>query len=219
MTFTVQKADGSCVGSDCSTYLPDWNDGSGGSSNYLNPSLDSQIKAGQHWTMTIQNAGLGYSGTLSSPSGEKPPEGGAQFKLMTQNEINDQPHWATALEKIGGEVIAVVGITILTAGTGDAALVGAEVIGEAAVESTAEVSVLADDGSVLAERILTDSWYESMAEMRMEARMADLQAAIEKWGTELPMIEEVGEVPYADRGLRPSPEDKMIAQAIKEFGF
>ena len=33
------------------------------------------------------------------------------------------------------------------------------------------------------------------------------------------MIEEVGEVPYANRGLRPNPEDKLIAQAIKEFGF
>jgi hypothetical protein len=33
------------------------------------------------------------------------------------------------------------------------------------------------------------------------------------------MIECVDEVPYAEKGLRPSPEDKMIAQAIKEFGF
>ena len=222
MTFTVQKADGSCVGSDCSTYLPDWNDGSGSSSNWagnISPSLNSQIKAGQHWTMTIQNAGLGYTGTLSSPSGQKLPEGGAQFTLMTQNEINDQPHWATAVEKIGGEVIAVVGITILTAGTGDAAIAGAEVIGETAAETTSEVSVLADNGSLIAETVQTDSWYEAMAGVNFESNMADVQAALEKWGTELPMIEYVDEVPYAEKGLRPSPEDKMIAQAIKEFGF
>jgi hypothetical protein len=83
------------------------------------------MKAGQHWTMTIQNAGLGYNGYLSSPSGKRLPAGGAQFKLMTQNEINDQPPWAVALEKIGGEAIAIVGITIATAGIADA-LFGAE---------------------------------------------------------------------------------------------
>ena len=211
MTFTVQKADDSCVGTDCSTYLPDWNDGSGGSSNWaanISPSLNSQIQAGQHWTMTIQNAGLGYTGTLSSPSGKKLPPGGAQFKLMTQNEINDQPHWATALEKIGAEVIAVVGITILTAGTGDAALAGAELV-EAGTET---VVVEASDGSAVAESLLTDGG-------AYEANLADVQASIDRWGTELPMIEEVGEVPYANRGLRPNPEDKLIAQAIKEFGF
>jgi hypothetical protein len=75
--------------------------------------------------MTIQNAGLGYNGYLSSPSGKRLPAGGAQFKLMTQNEINDQPPWAVALEKIGGEAIAIVGITIATAGIADA-LFGAE---------------------------------------------------------------------------------------------
>jgi hypothetical protein len=129
MTFSVQKSDGTCVGTTCSTYLTDWADGSGSSVNWaanLSPSLNSQIEAGQHWTMTIQNAGLGYNGYLSSPSGKKLPAGGAQFKLMTQNEMNDQPPWAVALEKIGGEAIALVGITILTAGTGDAAVLEEE---------------------------------------------------------------------------------------------
>jgi hypothetical protein len=128
MTFSVQKADGTCVGANCSTYLADWADGGGSSVNWaanLSPSLNSQMKAGQHWTMTIQNAGLGYNGYLSSPSGKRLPAGGAQFKLMTQNEINDQPPWAVALEKIGGEAIAIVGITIATAGVADA-LFGAE---------------------------------------------------------------------------------------------
>jgi hypothetical protein len=128
MTFSVQKADGTCVGANCSTYLADWADGGGSSVNWaanLSPSLNSQMKAGQHWTMTIQNAGLGYNGYLSSPSGKRLPSGGAQFKLMTQNEINDQPPWAVALEKIGGEAIAIVGITIATAGIADA-LFGAE---------------------------------------------------------------------------------------------
>jgi len=161
MTFTVQKADGSCVGSDCSTYLPDWNDGSGSSSNWagnISPSLNSQINAGQQWTMTIKNAGLGYTGALSSPSGKGLPEGGAQFTLMTQNEINDQPHWATALEKIGGEVMIVVGITILTAGLGDAGLFGAEV-----VDATLEVG--ADGESLATETIevLDQSFEESVA--------------------------------------------------------
>jgi hypothetical protein len=129
MTFYVQKADGTCVGTTCSTYLTDWADGSGSSVNWaanLSPSLNSQIEAGQHWTMTIQNSGLGYNGYLSSPSGKKLPAGGAQFKLMTQNEINDQPPWAVALEKIGGEAIAIVGITIATAGMGDALVLGEE---------------------------------------------------------------------------------------------
>jgi hypothetical protein len=135
MTFYVQKADGTCVGTTCSTYLTDWADGSGSSVNWaanLSPSLNSQIEAGQHWTMTIQNAGLGYNGYLSSPSGRGIPAAsgstpaGAQFKLMTQNEINDQQPWAVALEKIVGEAIAIVGITILTAGTGDAAVLEEE---------------------------------------------------------------------------------------------
>lgn len=156
MTFSVQKADGTCVGADCSTYLTDWADGSGSSINWaanLSPSLNSQINAGQQWTMTIQNAGLGYNGYLSSPSGKKLPAGGAQFKLMTQNEINDQPPWAVALEKIGGEAIALVGITILTAGTGDAAIVGAEV-----VDATVEIGGEAANLTIISE---VDSIFET----------------------------------------------------------
>ena len=155
MTFTVQKGGDTCVGSDCSTYYVDWNDGAGASRNWagnISPSLNSQINAGQHWTMTIQNAGLGYNGTLSSPSGKKLPPGGAQFKLMTQNEINDQPPWATALEKIGGEVIAVVGITILTAGYGDVlwgALWSADV-----VDVTVEVTTLEEAGNFVGEGVV-----------------------------------------------------------------
>jgi hypothetical protein len=130
MTFYVQKADGTCVGSNCRTYLTDWADGSGSSvyrAANITPSLNSQIKAGQHWTMTIQNAGLGYNGYLSSPSGQGLPAAsgrtpaGARFKLMTQNEINDQPPWAVALEKLAGEAIALVGISVLTEGAADAA--------------------------------------------------------------------------------------------------
>jgi hypothetical protein len=181
MTFTVQKADGTCVGSDCSTYLTDWADGSGSSVNWaanLSPSLNSQMTGGQHWTMTIQNAGLGYNGFLSSPSGKKLPAGGAQFKLMTQNEINDQPPWAVALEKIGGEVLALVGITILTAGTGDAALVGAEML-EGGVD---EVSVLADDGSVEAldaENLIGDETLEQWAEMNNATRNALMDSLLD----------------------------------------
>jgi len=166
MTFTVQKADGSCVGSDCSTYLPDWKDGSGSSSNWaanISPSLNSQIKAGQHWTMTIQNAGLGYTGTLSSPSGKGLPAGGAQFKLMTQNEINDQPPWAVALETIGGEVLTVVGITILTAGTGDAAIVAdisIDVSVPATGAPTVAVSLDTGNGLLYAEDYVADPVFE-----------------------------------------------------------
>jgi hypothetical protein len=140
MTFYVEKADGTCVGADCSTYLTDWTDGSGSSMYWaanITPSLNSQVKAGQHWTMTIQNAGLGYNGYLSSPSGQGLPSAsgstpaGAQFKLMTQNEITDQPPWAVALEEFAGEAIALVGLSILTAGAVDAAFAGAEVVDDA----------------------------------------------------------------------------------------
>jgi len=159
MTFSVQKSDGTCVGSTCSTYLTDWADGSGSSVNWasnLSPSLNSQIEAGQHWTMTIQNSGLGYNGYLSSPSGKKLPAGGAQFKLMTQNEINDQPPWAVALEKIGGEAIALVGITILTAGTGDAAIAGAEAA-DLTVSVVDSGSMIAIDGGSFVESVVADA--------------------------------------------------------------
>jgi hypothetical protein len=163
MTFTVQKADDTCVGSDCSTYLPDWNDGTSSSSNWaanISPSLNSQIKPGQQWTMTIQNAGLGYTGTLSSPSGEKLPLGGAQFKLMTQNEINAQPPWAVALETILGEATVIVGLTIATGGTADVAVITEVAVDTVAVETvtvTAEVTAeVAEQIIVLEEEFVVD---------------------------------------------------------------
>jgi len=154
MTFTVQKSDGSCVGADCSNYLADWNSGGGTNSNYwadnITPSLNSQMKPGQHWTMTIQNSGLGYNGYLSSPAGQGLPgasgsnPAGAQFKLMTQNEIDYQPPWAVAVEELLGEVITLVGITILTAGTGDAEIASVEIV-DASLD---EMSVCATNGSL-----------------------------------------------------------------------
>jgi hypothetical protein len=62
---------------------------------------------------------------------------------MTQNEINDQPPWAVALEKLAGEAIALVGISVLTEGAADAAyawLVDATVTsGTGLVTSNAEL--------------------------------------------------------------------------------
>ena len=58
MMFSVQKADGTCVGN-CSTYVPDWTSGKGGGSQAaanISPSLNSQLKAGPHWTMTDRRA-------------------------------------------------------------------------------------------------------------------------------------------------------------------
>jgi len=162
MTFTVQKTNDSGG----STYLTDWNDGAGSSSNWaanISPSLNSQINAGQRWTMTIQNAGLGYTGTLSSPSGKGLPPGGAQFKLMTQSEINAQPPWAVALETIGGEVLTAVGITILTAGTGDAAIVAdisIDVSVPATGAPTVAVSLDTGNGLLYAEDYVADPVFE-----------------------------------------------------------
>jgi len=232
MTFSVQKADGTCVGADCSTYLADWADGSGSSMYWaaqITPSLNSQMRAGQHWTMTIQNAGLGYNGYLSSPSGQGLPAAsgstpaGAQFKLMTQNEINDQPPWAVALEEIAGEAIALVGVSILTLGTGDAAIAGAEVV-DATVDS---VSVAAADGSSFAESVLTDeSIFEAIGDINdtdLEERLDDIKAFNEKYGTDLPRIEVVDEVPFANKGLRPNPElgeaKKLFLQQFNAAGW
>jgi len=165
MTFTVQKSDGSCVGADCSNYLADWNSGGGTNSNYwadnITPSLNSQMKPGQHWTMTIQNSGLGYNGYLSSPAGQGLPgasgsnPAGAQFKLMTQNEIDYQPPWAVAVEELLGEVITIVGITILTAGTGDGAIASVEIVDSIVDVTTVEVAGnFAGEGVV--ETVITD---------------------------------------------------------------
>jgi hypothetical protein len=175
----VQKADDTCVGPNCSTYLPDWKSGSGDSSKWaanISPSLNSQVKSGQSWTMTVQNAGLGYFGYLDSPAGQSLPSpsgstpGGAQFQLMTQNEINSQPPWARQLEEEIGITIGLVILTVATAGTGDAAVVGAEVaeeVGEAVGEDVAEAAVdagpwgsIAGDG-VADEDVVVDRFVQS----------------------------------------------------------
>ncbi|MFZ9683380.1 MAG: hypothetical protein ACO3DQ_09310, partial [Cephaloticoccus sp.] len=164
LNFTVQKGDDTCVGPNCSTYLPDWNSGSGlGSSDRaasISPSLNSQIKSGQHWTMTIQNAGLGYYGYLDSPAGQNLPDGsgstpdGARFQLMTQAEISTQPEWARQLEEDIGAVVGLVIISAVTFGGADVAIAGAvaeEATAEAAAEATAEVTAEAAAGEAAAE--------------------------------------------------------------------
>ncbi|HBB73836.1 MAG TPA: hypothetical protein DC048_05225, partial [Planctomycetaceae bacterium] len=152
-----------------------WNDGSGRNNDWaanISPSLNSQIKAGQHWTMTIQNAGLGYYGYLDSPSGQGLPlgtsntPGGAQFKLETQNEINDQPHWATVLEKDLGEALAIVGLTILTGGAIDyffAADAGVDL----SVDAAGRVAV--QTGSALTDSLSTISEAASIDEESLQS--------------------------------------------------
>ncbi|MCY3013076.1 MAG: Ig-like domain-containing protein [Planctomycetota bacterium] len=143
MTFQVQKADGTCVGN-CSTFLTNWNSGSGSSKDTaqnISPSFNSQMKAGQQWKMTLQNAGEGFFGYLDSPSGQNLPApigntpGGAQFQLMTQAEIKSQPPWLLATEEAIGTVIVLVGVGILTLGEGDVDLEVAK-----AVKRTAETA-------------------------------------------------------------------------------
>jgi hypothetical protein len=140
MNFYVQKADGTCVGPNCSTYLADWTNGSGSGSDFaanISPSLNSQMTSGQHWTMTIQNSAEGYYGYLDSPSGKGLPSAsgstpaGAQFKLVTQAEMNSQPPWVTALEEAIGILVGVAVVTAATGGVADF------FIADAAVEDTA----------------------------------------------------------------------------------
>ena len=147
LNFYVQKGDDTCVGPNCSTYLPDWKSGSGDSSKWganISPSLNSQIESGQSWTMTVQNAGLGYFAYLDSPAGQNLPgpsgntPGGAQFQLMTQAEINSQPPWARQLEEEIGITVGLFILTVATAGTGDAAVVGAEVAEEVGADAVAD---------------------------------------------------------------------------------
>ena len=173
MTFYVQKADGTCVGPDCSTYLTDWTNGSGNNNYFasnISPSLNTQVKSGQHWTMAIQNAGEGYYGYLNSPSGQNLPHpggvpGGAQFKLMTQAEIATQPPWAVATEEIVGKIAGVAILTVATGGVADAVL-GTEVVVNDVVVSGAG-DVVADAGADagadyeggLNERIAVDPFY------------------------------------------------------------
>jgi hypothetical protein len=158
MAFQVQQADGTCLGN-CSTFLTDWTSGSGSSKNTaenISPSLNSQMKAGQHWTMTVQNAGEGYYGYLDSPSGQNLPgpsgntPGGAQFRLMTQAEIKAQPPWLLATETIIGTAIVIVGISIATGGTADVGILIAEGTSEIITEessSTIALDVASQDGA------------------------------------------------------------------------
>jgi hypothetical protein len=175
LNFTVQKADGTCVGPNCSTYLPDWNSGSGHSDKRaanISPSLNSQVTSGQSWTLTIQNAGFGYYGYLDSPAGQNLPDpsgktpGGAQFQLMTEAEIKSQPEWARQLEYDIGLVVGIAIITVATGGTGDVAIVGAEVAEDATAEVTAEAGVAGGvvdgGGQVVAEDLLTDSFMQEV---------------------------------------------------------
>ena len=177
MTFYVQKESGTCVGSNCSTYLTNWKGGSGSSDGWaanISPSLNSQIKYGQHWTMTIQNAGMGYYGYLDSPSGQGLPSAsgstpaGAQFRLETQTEISAQPPWAVALEVEIGTILVLVGVGFLTGGAGDAGIIGVEVADET-IDSI-DVSMIADgNASILpSEEILTDSFYDALADINAE---------------------------------------------------
>jgi len=149
LTFYVQKADGTCVGPNCSTYLPDWKSGSGSSSKWaanISPSLNSQVKSGQSWTMTVLNAGLGYWGYLDSPAGQNLPTphgstpGGAQFQLMTQAEMKTQPPWARELDVVVGELVGLAIIAVATGGTGDVAIVAAEVTEDAAADAAEDVA-------------------------------------------------------------------------------
>jgi hypothetical protein len=172
MTFYVQKGDDTCVGPNCSTYLTDWADGSGSSSQWasnISPSLNSQMKAGQHWKMTIQNAGLGFNGYLDSPSGQGLPSGGnntpagAQFKLMTQAEINAQPPWAVAIEEALGEAVAIVGLTILTGAAADALFATEDAIITVTVDGTGDTTfdiTMENAEQTITEQIATDSQLE-----------------------------------------------------------
>ena len=205
MTFSVQKADNTCVGSTCSTYLPDWTDGSGGSGNWasnISPSLNSQMKAGQHWTMTVQNSGEGYYGYLNSPSGKNLPgasgntPAGAQFKLMTQAEINSQPAWATALEKDIGKIVGLVILSVATGGiAGELAVVG-ETAG-VAIEEGADVvdetmSVTARLGDDIDEEIDVDFDFQGLetgfSDGDIEAREDDFLLKLDGDDLDLPPI-------------------------------
>jgi hypothetical protein len=200
LNFTVQKGDDTCVGPNCSTYLPDWNSGSGlGSSDRaasINPSLNSQIKSGQHWTMTIQNAGLGYYGYLDSPAGQNLPDGkgktpdGARFQLMTQAEISTQPEWARQLEEDIGAVVGLVIISAVTFGGADVVIAGAvaeEATAEAAADVTAEVTaeatadgaIVDGGGEAVTEDLFTDSFVQEVYGPGEYALMGDDFSAID----------------------------------------
>jgi hypothetical protein len=179
MTFYVQKADGTCVGPNCSTYLTNWDNGSGGKGGWaanISPSLNNQLMPGQHWTMTIQNTEEGYNGYLDSPSGQMTENSesgplpaadgntpaGAQFKLQTQAEITAQPKWAVVTETVVG---AIVGLSIV--GVAGATFYGAYV-------ATAEV----------AEGVLDTYTLEVSASLETEAGEATDGTSLYKFETE-----------------------------------
>ncbi|MGB8852264.1 MAG: hypothetical protein WCC69_01705, partial [Pirellulales bacterium] len=184
MTFYVQKGDDTCVGPNCSTYLTNWKGGSGSSDVWaanISPSLNSQIKAGQHWTMTVQNAGLGYYGYLDSPSGQGLPSAsgntpaGAQFRLETQTEISAQPPWAVALEATVGTILVLVGVGILTGGTGDVALgvgEGTELIVDGAGDATADVVVQTGAQAIVEPVVVDPLTYEYAGDLVLDGEFA-----------------------------------------------
>lgn len=173
MSFSVQKADGTCVGKNCSTYLTDWDNGSGKNKNWasnISPSLNTQMTSGQAWTMTIQNAGEGYWGYLDSPAGQNLPgadgdtPAGAQFKLLTANEEKWQPPWALAVEEFVGTLVGVAIVTVATGGVVDFMVADAEVT-DVVVDGASEgasAAVEAGDagGDTVTERWLTDSFMD-----------------------------------------------------------
>ena len=188
LNFYVQKADGTCVGPNCSTYLPNWNSGSGSRSQWaanISTSLNSQVKSGQSWTMTIQNAAEGYFGYLDSPAGQNLPNpsgstpGGAQFQLMTQAEINSQPPWARQLEEALGILVGVAVLTVATGGVADVFIADAaatETVVDGAVDGVVDETTITIDGEVSggisdgggqvvtqwSENLLTDSFMDEV---------------------------------------------------------
>ena len=142
MNFYVTKP------KDKKNFLVNWKSGKGSHDNWganISPSLNSQVKSGQKWTLTVQNAGLGYWGFLDSahgtnlPSASKKYPAGAQMHIETAAEAKAQPPWAVAVEEVVGEIVGVVVISVATAGLADVA-VGAAVGGEVVVDSGAAVS-------------------------------------------------------------------------------
>ena len=159
LAFTMQKAS-NVVGGTASTYIPQWSRGkSNNPQKYaanITPSLNGRIAPGQHWTLTIQNAGAGFWGWINRPSarhglwegglpygsGKKNPPG-AEFKMLTQAEIalGDQPEWAKVIEEVAGTVV----ITVATMGVG-IALAPAEA--GAAATGLAEADAAVEDAEV-----------------------------------------------------------------------
>ncbi len=162
LAFTMQKAS-NVVGGTASTYIPQWSRGkSNNPQKYaanITPSLNGRIAPGQHWTLTIQNAGAGFWGWIDRPSarhglwegglpygsGKKNPPG-AEFKMLTQAEIDlgDQPEWAKVLEKVAGFAV----ITVATMGVG---------IALAPAEATAAAAGIAEADSVVTEAEVDES--------------------------------------------------------------